>query len=294
MQCPDCGAFITAEDLFCGECGRPLSAAEPLGAVEAKDLPTTELGTPSRAPSPAPAPPPPAPPPSRRKPLLVPVLLAGIALLLICVCGTGLYAWQRSSDKQPAVIATPRVPVYQDDFGDLSSGWDTFDEDNTLAEYTNGEYRIGVYQDNYMAWGNPSPGQEFADSQVEVDARQTEGSLDNNFGLLVRYQMDDQDFYWFEISGDGYYSVDLRQAGEWSTLVDWATSDAINQGIGATNHLKVVCAGNRFSFYVNDTLLTEVSDSTFSSGSIGLAVGTFDEPGVAVNFDNIEVYSPQD
>jgi 3-keto-disaccharide hydrolase/zinc-ribbon domain len=290
MQCPNCGAFITAEDLFCGECGRPLSAAEPPGALEAKDLPTTELETPLRAPSPAPK-----APPLRRKPLLLPaLLLAGIALLLICVCGAGVYVWLRSDGQPPEVLATPSVPLYQDDFGDPSSGWDVFDEDDTLAEYANGEYRLGVYQDNYMAWGNPTPGQEFTDFQVEVDARQAEGPLDNNFGLLIHYQTDDQDFYWFEISGDGYYSVDMRQAGQWSTLVDWSTSDAINQGVGATNHLKVVCAGNHFSFYVNDILLTEMSDSAFSSGNIGLAVGTFDEPGVVVSFDNIRVHSLQD
>jgi hypothetical protein len=291
MQCPDCGAFVAAGDQFCGECGRPLSnlsaPAEPLGPVEAKDLPTTELKTPLRAPSPAPETRPP-----RRKSLLVPVLLAaGIVLLLICVCGAGVYAWLRSNGKTAGVTATPRVPLYQDDFGDPSSGWDVFSEDDSLAEYANGEYRLGVYKDNYMAWGNPTPGQEFADFQVEVDARQAEGPLDNNFGLLIRYQPDDQDFYWFEISGDGYYSVDLRQAGQWSTLVGWAASDAINQGIGATNHLKVVCAGNRFSFYVNDTLLTELSDSVFSSGDIGLAVGTFDEPGVVVYFDNMQAYA---
>jgi len=304
MQCPDCGAFMTAEDLFCGECGRPLSSqvppAEPLSPLEAKDLPTTELKTPPRAPSPLAAPPAPRPQPGKKPPLLPILLIAGGALLVVCLCGAGALVWLGSSSKPPEATQPPeatlppRALLYQDDFGDPSSGWDVYNKDDTLAEYANGEYRVGVYQANYVAWGNPTPGQELADFQVEVDARQAEGPLDNNLGLLVRYQADGENYYWFEISSDGYYSVDLRQAEEWTTLVDWAASDAINQGIGATNHLKVVCAGNRFSFYANDTLLTEVSDDAFRSGNIGLAVGTFDEPGVVVFFDNLQVYPLQD
>jgi hypothetical protein len=127
-----------------------------------------------------------------------------------------------------------------------------------------------------------------------VDARTVEGPLDNNFGILVRYQADGDNFYWFEISSDGYYSVDMMQAGEWVGLVDWVESDAINQGIGATNHLRVVCDRDQFSFYANGTYLTGVSDATFGSGNIGLAVGTFDEPGAVIRFDSLRVYSLQE
>ncbi|MFN2220452.1 MAG: zinc-ribbon domain-containing protein, partial [Anaerolineae bacterium] len=29
MHCPACGAYYNEEDLFCGECGRPLSTETP-------------------------------------------------------------------------------------------------------------------------------------------------------------------------------------------------------------------------------------------------------------------------
>ena len=225
---------------------------------------------------------------------------------MVCLCAVGALIWLRSDGERPEATQppeptqppqatqAPRALLYEDHFDDPSSGWDVFNEDDTLAEYSDGEYRVGVYQTDYMAWGNPSAAPELTDFRVEVDARQAEGPLDNNLGLLIRYQASGDDFYWFEISGDGYYSVDLRQGGEWTTLVDWEASDAIFQGIGSVNRLKVICAGNHFSFYVNDTLLTEISDDTFSSGSIGLAVGTFDEAGVVVYFDNVSVYPLQE
>jgi hypothetical protein len=201
----------------------------------------------------------------------------------------------RSDSTSTSVTNTPAAGslIFADDFSDPGSGWDIYAEDDTASNYVDGEYELGVYRDNYVTWGNPE-GQQFTNLQIEVDVRTMEGPLDNNFGILVRYQPDDDNFYWFEISADGYYSVDLMQAGEWVGLVDWAESDAINQGLGATNHLVVVCNRDQFTFYVNDTYLTVVNDATFDSGNIGLAAGTYDEPGSVIHFDNLKIYSLQE
>lgn len=294
MECPKCGAFVTEEDRFCGECGQPLPGrptppAQPLTPLEAKDLPTLDITAPPKPPRPAP----PSPPKKRMLPWLL--AFAGVGLLGVCLLIVAvLYLFevkpgQATLEAQP----TPRIVIYQDDFTDPDSGWDVYDEEDTLAQYSDGEYRVGVYRTDYVAWGNPSLEREFADFTVEADARQVEGPLGSNFGLLVRYQPDNENFYWFEISSDGYYSVDLLRDGQWVTLVDWDTSDAIRQGLGATNHLQVECAGSQFRFSVNGSLLVTVTDSAFPSGNIGLAAGTFDEPGTVVHFDNIVVSSAQ-
>jgi hypothetical protein len=298
MQCPTCGAFITQEDRFCGECGQKLlteaTPPEALSPLEAKDLPTIGLEAQPRSPSLAPA----APLPGRKRPLTAALLAAGMGLLIACLAvGVLLFTLQRDKTPDEAPVKslpTAREPIYQDDFEDPASGWDVYTEDNFWAGYADGEYRLGVYQDNYTTWGNPDAEGGFTDFEVEVDARQVEGPLDNNYGLLVRHQPDDDNFYWFQISSDGYYSVDLMRTGEWVTLVGWEASDAIDQGVGAVNRLRVVCDGNRFTFYVNDTFLTEVTDSAFSAGNVGLAIGAFDESGVVVHFDNLKVYALQE
>jgi hypothetical protein len=287
MQCPDCGAYLGHEDLFCGECGRP---------VERQDLP----GEPSRPPEaqdrPA-LPPSPSRPPRKRPVWLATALAIGLTIAVLGGCITVALLGRGSRDEPvPTPQATVEVSgalLYADDFGDPASGWDVFAEDDTEAAYSDGEYRLAVYRDNYVAWGNPED-QVFADLVIEVDVRQVEGPLDNNFGILARYQPDDENFYWFQISADGYYSVDMRQSGEWIGLVGWAESAAINQGLGVTNHLRLVCDRELFNFYVNDTYLIGVSDATFSSGNVGLSAGTFDEPGVVVHFDNLKIYSLQE
>jgi hypothetical protein len=299
MQCPDCGAHFVKEDEFCGECGRPLSWEEASDSTPTEtwardqdsldDLAADLFEPPQPELAPAEAEP--------KKSYLLPIVIAvGVALLLLFLCAGGAMVWLNMGEEPAAdptsVMSEPGILLYQDSFDDPGSGWSAFSGDGTSVGYEDGGYRLVIHRDNYMLWGNPEPALDLADMLIEVDVRQVKGPLDNNFGVLVRYQEDDEEYsyYWFQISGDGYYSVDLKWGAEWIPLVDWEPSDAINQGLGATNHLRLVCSGNRFSFYTNNVHLVDVTDDIISRGSIGLAAGAFDEPGVVVQFDNLTVY----
>jgi len=209
--------------------------------------------------------------------------------LCICIAGVALFLIGRAAlTPTPGAEAPVAAPLYEESF-DTPGGWDVYDDEDTWAEYAEGGYRLGVKSADYVTWGNPEDLPQFADFRVEVDAWQVEGPLDNNLGILVRYQDDGESFYWFQISSDGYYSVDLMQAGEWVTLISWEPSTAIQQGLGAVNRLLVECDGSQFDFGVNGVHLATVSDANFGSGSIGLAAGTFAEPGVVIQFDNLKV-----
>jgi hypothetical protein len=222
------------------------------------------------------------------------VSLAGtiIALLCACIAVVAVWAVSRSGPSAPTDVGfVPGALLYEDDFEDPASGWDAYNDGDTLAIYSGGEYRLAVYTDSYVVWTTPDPALELGDFILEVEARQVEGPLDNNLGLLVRYQEEDDSFYWFQISSDGYFSVDLREAEDWVSLIGWQASEAIRQGLDATNHLRLVCRGNEFTFYVNDEPLTTLVDEAYAAGNIGLAAGAFDEPGVVIHFDNLKVYA---
>lgn len=295
MQCPDCGAFAGKEDTFCGECGKPLQTQlpsdEPVSSAEIKDQVTQIPEPPKRPLSPLPA-----TPGAKRRPSAARLLiLVGSALLLLGLCAGGALLWWSTTEEPSAGSSSggpePGDLLYEDDFEDPTRGWTTSSDEDTSAETVDGQYRIAIYKQDYMAWGNPEPGLELADFSLGVDARQVEGPLDNNFGLLFRLQEDGERFYWFQISADGYYSVVLSEADEWVSVVAWEESDAIYQGVGAINHLRVICSEDECEFYVNEIYLTSMADDTLRSGSIGLAAGAFDEPGVIVDFDNLSVHS---
>ena len=70
-----------------------------------------------------------------------------------------------------------------------------------------------------------------------------------------------------------------------------ASTDAVKQG-SATNHLRGDCVGSTLTLYVNGQQVSTVNDTSFTSGDIGLTVGTFDDPNAAVTFDNFIVFKP--
>jgi hypothetical protein len=74
-------------------------------------------------------------------------------------------------------------------------------------------------------------------------------------------------------------------------LIDWTDSPVI-EGQGKLNRLRVETEGDRIRLFINDKLLDEVSDDTFTEGSIALAVSTFDEGDAAFLFDNLVVRGP--
>jgi hypothetical protein len=231
-------------------------------------------------------------------------LLAGaggaiLVLLILCIVGVGvavLSGIMEDSDSN-STASMPEVAdrlLYQDDFRDPASGWEEWDEVDTSAKYVDGEYRLGVTHRDYMVWSYPAYDKDLRNFAIDVDGRQVEGSLDSSFGPIVRVQTEEEHYYWFQISGDGYFSVELKEKGEWILLHGWEASSAIKQGLDATNQLRVICYEDRFGFYVNGTHLIDVTDEALRAGNIGLAAGAYDEPPVAVDFDNLTVYELQD
>ena len=299
MQCPDCGAHYVKEDEFCGECGRKLSWETEGDSAEAE----TWLAEPDSLEDLAGdlfEPPPPEPARADIQPkksnLRTIAIAVGLAMLVLCLCAAGVMVWLITSDESTVeptrVMAELGALLYEEDFDDPESGWSTFDGDGTAVDYADGGYRMTINRTQYMVWGNPEPALDLADMAIEVDVRQVEGPLDNNFGVLVRAVEEDEQesYYWFQISGDGFYSVDLRWQDEWSPLVEWEASPAIYTGLGVTNRIRLVSSGDQFSFYVNNDYLIDLSDSTIGRGNIGLAAGTFEESGVVVQFDNLSIH----
>lgn len=133
----------------------------------------------------------------------------------------------------------------------------------------------------------------FSDFSLEVDGRIDGGSPATTYGVMFRMQSPGE-FYRFEVTGDGMYILERHDAdGSWVRHTeDWLDTVVINQGVGATNRLKVVADGAAISVFVNDVLLEEVTDNTYSSGNIALDVGTFDGGGASVSFDNLVVFPP--
>ncbi len=189
-----------------------------------------------------------------------------------------------------AVPTTPRLGFatrLEDDFSDPQSGWEAGADADGEWGYKDGVYRIAVDVPDLAIWANTRQREDWSDLVVEVDAYRAAGPLDNQYGVVVRYR-DRANFYLFSVASDGLYSVQMLRGDQWIDLHPWTVSQAI-RGESGVNALRVECQGSAMRFFANGEFLTEVVDTTFPSGSVGLLAGSFAEGGVVVDFDNLVV-----
>jgi hypothetical protein len=196
-----------------------------------------------------------------------------LALVLMLVLGAGGCAGEPASDSWTTSF-------------DDGEGWNLSSDAVADVGIVDGTLQVHVFSPGQLAWASSQS--DWQDCHVEVSATQVSGPIDNEYGILMRMD-DDQSFYAFSVSGDGYVRA-ARYADElWSPLSsDWTPNDAVNQG-AATNRLEVIAVGTHFEFRVNDQIVLEVEDPDAKSGPIGLYAGAFSEGDVVVAFDDLNV-----
>jgi len=216
---------------------------------------------------------------------LIALALASLACSLVSAGGTG-----STGTSQPV---SNKTVLFSDDFSDTGSGWDSYtsDDGTVVTDYVNGSYRVFVNKPKYLAWANP--GKSFdGDVVVGADVTKSGGPEDNEFGLICRYK-DENNFYVFKASSDGYAQIGKYSGGDFSGL----TGDQMEQVSGlnsgsAVNHLRADCVGDTLTLYVNNNKVMTTTDSELTSGDVGVYAGTFDTAGTDVLFDNFSVTKP--
>ena len=195
--------------------------------------------------------------------------------------------------KTPSAQLTlaPGTLLDSDDFSTIPNGWGTIDRSGGEIAYEYEGMTIKVNTPNFSFI--TVDGKNFNDSRIEIDAVLLEGPSNDNFGVICRFK-DFENYYAFVISHDGYFGIykvldGVMTLGNDTGNLDY--SDAIRKG-GVVNHITATCQQDILSLSVNDTLLSQIQDSSFTEGQIGLITSAYSDPGVKVLFDNLEIYQP--
>lgn len=187
--------------------------------------------------------------------------------------------------------------LYSDDFSTSPSAeMEEYSGKDGSAGTENGVYVVRSTSDLWQ-WGRSNT--EYPDAVIEVDVNMTAGPSNNNagFGVICRLKEREDtsvDGYMLAISGDGYYTIRSISASNMTPLVDWTSSDAVNQG-NATNHLRATCNGSNLSLEVNgQQVATATASGGPTTGSIAFSAISFekDTPTAEVHFDNLVVSQP--
>lgn len=184
--------------------------------------------------------------------------------------------------------------LFFDDFQpDRDCGWVIYNRSGASVRHEGETLRLTTSQPGQIWWTNV--GRNFDDLILTADIQHIGGPEDNAFGLICRYQSS-ENFYVFLISSDGYYAIGKYQSGASQITYlneggEYVFSEAINQESGS-NRLRATCIGSELTLSVNGVLLDSVSDPTFVTGDIGLAVSTFETGRLEIAFDNVRAIAP--
>jgi hypothetical protein len=117
-------------------------------------------------------------------------------------------------------------------------------------------------------------------------------------GLLFCIDNTNRSYYFFHISPDGTYALDLsifnpnHQPNTWEQNLAWGTSGAIAMGLGQSNQIAVIANSNALYLYVNGHYLTTAQDSALSTGKIGLGAVDTKTP-IDTQFTDAQVWQLQ-
>lgn len=182
--------------------------------------------------------------------------------------------------------------LYAQDFEDPSAGgWYGNGEGLGFAYHDEGGFRITIPASDTGVWAYNT--YWVSDMRLETDVKLLGGSEDNMFGVLCRFQ-DNNNFYALVISSDGFYGIGKRVDGgalepAGGGLGQLRYSSVIKTG-SAVNHISTECVGETLRLWVNGSLLLELNDPSIVSGMSGVFVYLYSGNTTDVLFDNFEIY----
>jgi len=177
--------------------------------------------------------------------------------------------------------------LLEDDFAGSDSLWGTGTDSDSSVEYSNEMLNILVNTDFYFVWSTPND-EDYENIHVEVTAKNDSTDATAAFGIICNLQITDTSYY-FAVTGAGEYAI-----GKYTLLGDelltnngeWGTSDAIISG-AASYRIGADCGNGTLTLYVDGQQVDSVSDTTYTTGNVGLFAWSGEElNGTNVSFDD--------
>jgi hypothetical protein len=206
------------------------------------------------------------------------ILAVGLAIL----CGAAGTA---------AACQKHTAPVFEDDFKNADPGWGQADN---VAAFTQ-QGLILTPPVSGSAWRtNANLSMAQGDWCVEVispASLPTPADEDSVGSVGVWFWGSDlQNFYTATITLDGNASVDRLNHGIWQAVVTPTPAPSVKTSPGAVNEIEVVTSGNKAAFYVNGTLVTNITGQLPANGGPAGVYGESGPKGTSWVFPRVALY----
>ena len=181
--------------------------------------------------------------------------------------------------------------IMAEDFSSPDANWVRFDTDLSAAYALAGEFYLEDRGERTAVY-SPLLKSDYVDVTIDVRVRHVQGSVNNWMGVICR-QSDEENYYLFAISADGYYVVLEVADGVSVPLVGPDYSESLNRG-KAENTIRALCQGTTLSFWANeDLLVTHTAESLNKAGGVAMFADAVRAGEVTVvAFDDFIITSP--
>lgn len=186
---------------------------------------------------------------------------------------------------------TPGVPtstvIFSDDFSSIQWGIGT-DADSSV-EYANNALQMIVYTTNYFVWSTPDD-QDYENVHMEVTVLNNGTDSTTAFGFMCNMQSNDNDFYYLAVTPAGEYAIAKAAEGQSDVFLtnndQWTASDQIVKN-ASSYRVGVDCGNGMLALYVDGRQIVSVSDSSYTSGGVGLFTWSGEEATATdISFDD--------
>ncbi len=198
----------------------------------------------------------------------------------------------------PIAAQESRRLLFEEIFGGNYSGWELAGTVGELDINTD-SLTITVDSEGQASWAFPALSAP-EDIDIEVEARVVNPDASGNWNLAVLLHATERDlngsFYHFGVAGDGTWEFSVRPPNAERYVENIQRGRITDFNANRNIQLRVSARGNTFTFYVNNRLIRQFTDTTLESTPntekyFGLMAGTYS--GVSnhiVEFRKIAVY----
>lgn len=188
-------------------------------------------------------------------------------------------------------IVTPGAPapnvILSDDFSSVQ--WGTGTDSNSSVEYANNALQVIVFTKNYFVWSTPND-ETYQDVHMEVTVLNNGTDSTTAFGLMCNQQTENSNFYYLAMTPAGEYAIAKAVEGEKDLFLtnndQWGASDQIIKN-ASSYRIGVDCGQGTLALYVDGKQIASVSDSTYTSGGVGVFTWSGEEATTTnVSFDD--------
>jgi hypothetical protein len=180
------------------------------------------------------------------------------------------------------------------DFGSrVLPGWEVVDEGKLTFHKGNPSELRGYYGPRVNAYYVLKSSGFFDDFDAGINIKFTDG--DQNLimaGIYPRFANEGGYAVYISPMGSyviGYFTKDEKGEWKWGTLMDWTNHSAIRIGMHESNHLRVVCDGERIRVYLNGVLATSFKDSRFKMGKLYVVAEPNGETNLGIAFSDLQL-----